>query len=1339
MSEPKSRDVQSRARCNTTGELESGAPADVRSSRPLFFGLLALAIVGLALWGLHKAAQGISFHALEEALRGTSVSALSVAIGATAISYGALIGYDLSGLRYARARPPLSSVLLASCCGYAIGNAVGIGAFTGGAVRYRIYTAAGLSPGQIARVIVFIAAALGNGLGLIAGLGLVLCSHRVSRMLGTGPEPLFAVSAVLLALATASLMFCALRRRPLAMGPMTLDPPGPSLVLTQIALTTVDVLAAATVLWVLLPPTNIGFVPFCAVYAVALGLGVLSHIPGGLGVFEVAILYAIGTAAPISAVAAALIVYRAVYYLLPLFLATILLAGFEARHFLGAATGERVSRAAGRLSPPFLAAATFAVGATLVASGAMPAFIDRLQFLALHVPLWVVETSHLLASVVGLVLLFTARGLLHRLDGAWWLALSMTVLSIPFSLVKGLAIIAPSAALLLLVGLLAARGQFDRRASLLSQPISLGWLIAISSVVAGAIWILFFAFRHFEYTHSLWWQFEFDATAPRALRAVLGISVLGLIIGLWQLLRPAPGRPEPATPDELARAQRIAVGQHRPDALLALLGDKRLMFSDTGKAFLMFSRQGRTWAALGDPVGPEDDRAELVWRFIEQADAHGGRVAFYQITPASLPLYLDRGLRVLKIGEEACVPLPNFNLEGSMRSGLRYAVRRGERDGLALEIVPPDRVAAIMDQLRSISDAWLAQHAAYGEKRFSVAAFRPEYVMSQTVGLLREHERPIAFATVMATDCKKSATIGLMRLRPDTVSPCAMEYLFVRLLQHFQGAGYRTLSLGMTPLSGFGAQPLASRWHRLARLLWLYGHRFYNFQGLYAFKNKFCPTWEPRYLAASGVFGPYLALADIAVMIGGGIRRPITAHPQIPRSRRRPISVALLCLAVTMSSMIPQPARALDSGDLGSLHIVPPNGAMHGLVILFSAAGGWNSQSDQIAAALAHAGAFVAGVDLPAYFHRVGTHPYARCSDAVSAIELISREIQRQRGNSTYWTPILAGVGEGGAFAAATLAQSPPATIAGAVALDPTASLGMALPLCPATWPTSSVKGFSYGPWRSLNGFWIVGFGDGDRNGRQHIEALKSAGTPVTIESISGAKDTASAMTALVSSHLVRSKEIAGPAIAGLPLVELPATPRGSFLAIIISGDGGWRDLDRTIAERLQSEGVSVIGWDSLRYFWSRKTPGQFARDLGAVIDTYRARWGASKVALVGYSFGAGVLPFAYDRLAPEAKQVVVQLSLLGFASAADFEISMMGWLGAPPTQNALPTKPALASIDPSMVQCFYGRDDGDSLCPFLAEVEKAEVIETPGGHHFDGHYGALADDILKGFRRRAG
>jgi type IV secretory pathway VirJ component len=206
--------------------------------------------------------------------------------------------------------------------------------------------------------------------------------------------------------------------------------------------------------------------------------------------------------------------------------------------------------------------------------------------------------------------------------------------------------------------------------------------------------------------------------------------------------------------------------------------------------------------------------------------------------------------------------------------------------------------------------------------------------------------------------------------------------------------------------------------------------------------------------------------------------------------------------------------------------------------------------------------------------------------------------------------------------------------------------------------------------------------------------------------------------------------------IAKLPLIELPAKPRGPLLAIVLSGDGGWRDLDKTISEKLQSDGVSVVGWDCLSYFWSRKSPEQIAQDLGAVIDAFASRWGASKVALVGYSFGADVLPFAYDRLSSETKAHVVQLSLLGFATAADFEIRVAGLVGAGPGKEAVPTEPALGPIDPTMIQCFYGAAEEDSACPVL--LGKGEVIRTAGGHHFDGKYGVLAQRIFDGFRRRA-
>jgi phosphatidylglycerol lysyltransferase len=1307
--------------------------------RPLLIALAAFTLGGLVLWAVAKATAQIDFHLLVSALWATPATHIAAAVAATGLSYLSLLGYDICGLRYAHARAPLRTIMLASFCGFAIGNSVGLGAFSGGAVRFRLYTAAGLSPGEIARVILFISVAIGIGLAAVAGLGLLLRATEVSPLLGTSPELLRALAAIVLVSVVGFLIICASRQAPLRRGLINIEPPRVSLMLIQILLTTIDVLAAATVLWMLLPSVGIGFFAFSGLYATALSLGALSHIPGGLGVFDLAILYAVGGQAPASAVAAALVAYRAIYYLVPLLCSTVLLASFELRRSLKTATGQLIGRGASQLAPLFLAVTTFTVGAILIASGAMPAFVDRVQILQIAFPLWAVEVSHFLTSVAGLFLLFAARGLYLRLDGAWWLALSMTLLGIPFSLIKGLSVVAPSVSIMLLIGLLAARGQFQRRASLLSQPLSVGWFIATGCVIAAMVWVLFFAFRDVEYAHELWWQFEFDSAAPRALRAVLGVAMLALALGISQLLRPASVRVTPPSADEIARARRIATLQSRPDALLALMGDKSFLFSNSGLGFLMFATRGRTWAALGDPVGPAAEWPELMWRFIELADSHGGRAAFYQIPASSLPLYLDAGLKVLKLGEEARVFLPTFSLEGSARTELRYAIKRGERDGLRFEMIPPERVASIMDQIEDISNAWVDKHAAGGEKHFSVAAFQRDYLLSQSIALLYQNGEAVAFASVMTTQIRDEVTVGLMRYKPGGASRHAMEYLFVRLMEWLRQQGYRHFSLGMVPLSGFNTHRLAPRWHRLGRLIWSMGRSFYNFQGLRTFKGKFHPVWEPRYLAASGWFGPYLALIDITAQIGGGMRGAISRHSAVVKRRRNGAAATLLGIA-TLTAVLPDRAFSLEANNLGTIHLVDPAGAMRGLVVLFSGAAGWNSLADAAAAALAQEGALVVGVDLPSYLVRLDSRPPEACHNIVGDVESITRQLQRERSNSSYLTPIVAGIEEGGALAAALLAQAPAATIAGAVAYDPTLSVDTRVPLCSTPAAVAEpAGGFAYGPWPTLPGFWVVGFpSGGDTPTRQRIAALKAAGTPVDIANLTGGS-LAERLAALLRPHLA---PIASPPVAGiedLPLVEMPAVPHGSLLAIILSGDGGWRDLDKTIAEDLRSDGISVVGWDSLRYFWSQKSPEETARDLGTVIDAYVSRWGVSKVALVGYSFGADVLPFAYDRLPADAKARVVQLSLLGFATAADFEIRVAGWLGEPPGKDALPTASALAPIDPAMIQCFYGASETDSACPLLEPGSKAEVIRTAGGHHFDNDYAALARRILDGFRRRAG
>src|SRR4029079_6458876 len=183
----------------------------------------------------------------------------------------------------------------------------------------------------------------------------------------------------------------------------------------------------------------------------------------------------------------------------------------------------------------------------------------------------------------------------------------------------------------MLAALLPCRRHFYRQADLAVAWLSAGWWVAIALVLRGAIPRGHFSFRHVEYSGELWWQFERSADAPRALRATVGAAVVALAFALSRLLRPGPPERRSALGD-LGRVQAIVARSPSTFAHLALVGDKELLLGTRGNAFRMFASAARSWIALGDPVGPEEEHAELVWRFREMVARHGGWTVFYQVS-----------------------------------------------------------------------------------------------------------------------------------------------------------------------------------------------------------------------------------------------------------------------------------------------------------------------------------------------------------------------------------------------------------------------------------------------------------------------------------------------------------------------------------------------------------------------------------------------------------------------------------------------------------------------------------------------------------------------------------
>lgn len=846
----------------------------IRPLQPIARPLAALAACALFLVLLSGFSLNLDYYGVVEAVRVVPHGFIWISLVLAIVSYVALIARDESALRYAGVKRFTPVTLFASFCSSALGNALSFRALTADAVRDRIYGAVGVRPEQTARAVTFIQIAFTLGLAIFTAGGLVGARDALPQLLSISVRSLRCV-AVLMTLSVVAILFRIQRH---GSEVAKVWHPSESSALATVLLETlasvIDLTATAAALWVLLPRGRIDFFSFATVFSAATLAGVIGRVPAGLGTFDIVIFLGFSGFLSADSIGAALLIYRGVYFVLPVLIAATSWAGLELRSASGRGAwvtrGPFASQAA-VLAPVFLGVITFAIGALLVVSGATPALDWRLAALQEVLPLWAIEISHLLAALAGVFLLFVARGLYHRLDGAWWLALLVALINVGLSLAKGLAFYETTAIIFLVFLLLATRDQFTRPAAFLHQPFGLGWFVAIAVVITCAAGVLLFAFRDVAYRREIWWQFEFDAQASRSLRAILGASILALGMTLWQLLQVTTGRVTLPSERDLSQAADIIRKQERSAAMLALMGDKSLLFSNSGDSFLMYAKRGRSWITLFDPVGPRREWPELVWRFVELADAHGGRAAFYQIRQEDLSVYLDAGLRIVKVGEEACIYLEQFSLEGPQRYGLRQAVKRGEREGLTFEILSPERPYKERCELKYISERWLANRRS-GERGFSVAAYEPGFVSAQSAAVSYQHGKPLAFATFMTTDLQDEATIGLLRQLPDA-PVYTMEFIFTRLALELKTRQLKMLSLGMAPLAGIRKKPLSSRWHLIAALLWEHGSPIYNFRGLRSFKNKFRPVWEPRYLAASGAAGPFISLADVAMLASGYKKR----------------------------------------------------------------------------------------------------------------------------------------------------------------------------------------------------------------------------------------------------------------------------------------------------------------------------------------------------------------------------------------------------------------------------------------------------------------------------------
>lgn len=858
---------------STLGALPRPASRRWLRRLPAIIGLGILCVAGLI---LHRELAHISFHQVMSQMDALSLRSQLLAILLTAVSYASLTNYDRLSLKYINRSINFWKTCAISFTAFAVGHNVGVATISAGSIRLRAYTSEGLSALETGKIIVFCGLTFFLGGALLLGITLALEPESELRLLQLPTWMLHALAVVLIGCPLfyvgATLVF----RRPISVGFWQVELPDFSIAIQQILFAGIDLIAAGGILYMLLPSSvDVAYTTLLGAYLIAIFMGIVSTVPAGLGVFEGFIILLLPTI-PTAELLSAILAYRISYYLIPLFLSLLILVVRELSVYR-MQVSSAVSHGrdwANRVAPQIIGITILIAGAMLIISGTLPGIKSRLHLLSQILPLSLLEFSSMANSAIGVGLLIVARGLYLRLRGAYNLAILLLLGGVLVSLGKGLDFEESIAMVLAVLLLWSFRKEFYRPATLFEQQFPIRWTLWIVGVLGASLWIGFFVYKHVEYRNALWWQFAFDANAPRMLRGTLVAMLVAASFALSRLTKSPPPRPQLPDRLQLAQAREIIERSNSAAANLALLGDKRLLFHPSDGAFVMYQVYGDSWIALGDPVGASDCYESLAWEFRELADRNGDRCAFYQVTEANLPLYVDMGLSVLKLGEEARVLLPDFTLTGHKRADLRHAYNRARRDGAEFEIIPAARVPAFMPELSQISNAWLAEKKSV-EKGFSLGAFVPDYLCNFSCAVIRVRGQIVAFANIWESAFHNEVSVDLMRYN-EAAPPGAMDYLFIELMLWGQAQGFKWFVLGMAPLSGLEMRPLSSLWNKVGNGIFHFGENFYNFEGLRRYKEKFGPEWQSVYLAAPGGLAFPRILFDATLLISGGSRRLIS-------------------------------------------------------------------------------------------------------------------------------------------------------------------------------------------------------------------------------------------------------------------------------------------------------------------------------------------------------------------------------------------------------------------------------------------------------------------------------
>ncbi len=626
--------------------------------------VLGVALLAGAIYVVQHEFRNLKLADIRAALEAIPASNLLAAFLWTLAAYIILTFYDRLGTIYAGRAVSYGRVAFASFCAYTLAHNLGFAAVSGAAVRYRLYAHWGLTALQIGKVVAFCSLTFGLG-GMVLGGVVLVVEPQAIPVLGER-LPLWLMHAIAIGLWLIVAAYVTLSR---VLGTVRLfghevELPGWRMAIVQVVLATVDVAVTAAIFYSLLPPAQgLTFLLFLGVYVASYTAGLVANLPGGLGVFDTAMLLGLSPFLEPPVIVGAIVVFRLYYYIIPLFLAGGLFAGNEVllrgRGVMARASTLPTVQTIGRWSQPDFAVAAGAgvvalCGTLLLALGALDAGGDYSWI----TPAWAEglfsPASEYIPSLIGAALLVLSIALTRRVTLAWGLTIGLLLFGALFTAGRGEHFWIP-ALLLACAGVLAPfRGLFYRHARLLSGRLDLGRAAAPLALVGCILVLASFEPRFAALQKSSWWQVVLSPEVPNGLRFSVAAAVAIALLAIWGLVR--PGRVTCAPWNPATRQQYLALGARPPPPADGLL------WGEAGRAAIPVRRIGRVLLGFGDPVGPRGDRISAIWRLRDLALQEGMDPAIWRASPSLLPVYADIGLSALPLDAQG---LPRADEEDS--------------------------------------------------------------------------------------------------------------------------------------------------------------------------------------------------------------------------------------------------------------------------------------------------------------------------------------------------------------------------------------------------------------------------------------------------------------------------------------------------------------------------------------------------------------------------------------------------------------------------------------------------------------------------------------------------